>query len=278
MRKLMTISLLSAMPVVLAGTALVGLTGDDDGGRGTDRRSPAPGATPTTGGSAGRSAAPADASRDAQANDDAPQSGTDQPTSPGDLQFVCPEGGMDAVIELQHAVDEGHQPWRLSPEAVVTACTFGGAGTLVGPAGTNRYQVTNPATGETALVDVAQPLGPGTIWVVTSITVTPPTAPAGQCSPDAILPVLRDHLEHPGGLHIATVNVRQCQNGYARVFAVPEDSTCGQPNGSCNESEQVFLRASGDSWSVLTSGTGISCQDADVSPDLSLACSALGLS
>jgi hypothetical protein len=46
---------------------------------------------------------------------------------------------------------------------------------------------------------------------------------------------------------------------------------------SCYDAEQVFLRASGGSWTVLTSGTGISCQDADSTPDLPLACSALGL-
>lgn len=280
MRKLMTISLLTAMPVVLAGTALVGL--DDGGGRPTDRRSAAPAAAPTTRDTTtgdtrtGRSTAPADTPRDDRSHP-APRSGTHRTAPPSGVRFVCPEGGMDVVIELQHAVDDGHQPWRLSPEEVAVACTFGGADTVVEPTGTNRYQVTDPATGESAVVDLAQPLGPGTIWVVTHITDVTPPAPAGDCSPDAILPVVRDHLEQPGGPRIVAVNVRQCQNGYARVLGVPDNATCGRPGGSCYDAEQVFLRAGGESWSVLTSGSGISCQDPDIQPDLSVACHALGL-
>jgi hypothetical protein len=183
---------------------------------------------------------------------------------------------MDAVIDLQHAVDEGHQPWRLSAEDVAEACTFGPNSSLE-RAGTNRYHVTDPATGRGAIVDLAQPLGPDHIWVVTRITYDVRTAPAAHCSAEAILPPVRHRLEQDGSPHIVRVNVLECRNGYARVFASADKSTCGQPGGSCYETEQVFLRASGGSWTVLTYGTGISCQDADIKPDLSLACSALGL-
>ena len=43
------------------------------------------------------------------------------------------------------------------------------------------------------------------------------------------------------------------------------------------DTEQVFLRADGENWTYLTSGTGISCTDTDLEPDLASACEALGL-
>jgi hypothetical protein len=277
MRKLLTISLLSALPVALVATVLVGHNGD--GGRTTESRRSAPptttttSTTPTTTSTNARSEATPD-----EPADGAQLSGAEQkPTGPAEMHFVCPEGGMDAVEELQHAVDEGHQPWRLSAQDVAAACTFGVSGTSSEPAGTNRYHVTHPATGRGAVVDLAQPFGAGTIWAVTHITFDPPAVPAGHCSPEVALPAVRDALEQPDGPDIVTVDVHECQHGYARVFAVPDNSTCGQSNGSCYDNEQVFLRASGDSWTYLTSGSGISCQDPDIQPDLSVACRALGL-
>lgn len=87
---------------------------------------------------------------------------------PDEPRFVCPDGGMDDVAALQRSVDQGHQPWRLSAEDVAAACTFGLPDASVEPVGPDRYRVTDLATGETALVDLARPLGPGTIWVVTA--------------------------------------------------------------------------------------------------------------
>ena len=87
-----------------------------------------------------------------------------------DVHFVCPEGGMNDVVALQQAVDEGHQPWRLSAPDVAAACTFGAPEAQVEPVGTNRFQVSQPSTGQRVIVDLAQPLGPGTVWVVTSVT------------------------------------------------------------------------------------------------------------
>lgn len=77
---------------------------------------------------------------------------------------------MDEVTALQQSFEQGHQPWRASPEIVAAACTFGSVGTSVEPAGPNRYRVTHDATGESSLVEVAQPLGPGTIWVAVTVT------------------------------------------------------------------------------------------------------------
>jgi len=81
---------------------------------------------------------------------------------------------MDEAIALQHGFEEGHQPWRGSPESVAeagAACALGTPGTIE-PAGTNRYQATDTTTGESVTVGVAQPLGPGTVWLVTSVTAT----------------------------------------------------------------------------------------------------------
>jgi hypothetical protein len=74
------------------------------------------------------------------------------------------------------------------------------------------------------------------------------------------------------------VNLQQCRNGYARVFAVPDNSRCGHPGGACLDNEQVFLADHGGQWSYLTSGTGIVCEaDDDLFPALLTACRALGL-
>ena len=88
----------------------------------------------------------------------------------------------------------------------------------------------------------------------------------------------RQALEADGGIQIIGVIVRDCQNGYARVTAVPDNGTCGEAGGSCLENEQVFLATTGAGWSYLTSGTGISCAtDDDLFPALLTACEGLGL-
>jgi hypothetical protein len=89
---------------------------------------------------------------------------------PAAPHYLCPDGGLDEVRELQDAVDQGHQPWRLSAPDVAAACTFGVPGTQVQAVGPHRYRVTQPSTGRTATVDLAQPLGPGTVWAATAIT------------------------------------------------------------------------------------------------------------
>ena len=71
----------------------------------------------------------------------------------------------------------------------------------------------------------------------------------------------------------AAVAVNECQNGYARVSAIPGNV----PPGSSYDNEQVFLAWSGGAWEVLASGTGIGCSDADISPELRQACHALEL-
>lgn len=139
---------------------------------------------------------------------------------------------------------------------------------------------TSANPGESVIVDLAQPLGPDGIWVVTSVTTSPPTTTAdgAPCTANAILPATRQALEADGGIQITGMIVRDCQNGYARVTAVPDNGTCGEAGGSCFENEQVFLTTTGAGWGYLTSGTGISCAtDDDLFPALLAACEGLGL-
>jgi hypothetical protein len=289
MRRLHIIGRGSALPLLLAATVLAACSGAGD--RAADTRASRSSDTSTTSAvtRAARRAELADAHRSAAG----PPASTStaapaQPTPanktkrPDELHFVCPEGGIDEVVALQHAVDQGHQPWRLSAQDVAAACTFGIPDTTVEPAGMNRYRVAHTRTGESAIVEVAQPLGPNGIWVVTRVTSSPrpTTAGAALCTAEAILPVVRQELERDAVVHtmVAAVIVQQCQNGYARVSTVPDNSTCGQPGGSCIENEQVFLTATAAGWSYLTSGTGISCAtDYDLFPALLTACEELGL-
>jgi hypothetical protein len=206
MRRLLTITLTPALAVVLAAAALGGCGRDsntandeqtavvgtpttelDDTRRSDDaldHRTPSAGpatsAGPTTSSTPAPSATtptPPSSTTTNQPADQPATPPTDRPATPPTTvapqpdgpRFVCPEGGIDAVAALQRAVDQGHQPWRMSPEDVAAACTFGAVDT-VEPAGADRYRVTDDATGESALVEVAQPLGAGTIWVVTSVT------------------------------------------------------------------------------------------------------------
>jgi hypothetical protein len=87
---------------------------------------------------------------------------------PDGQRFVCPEGGIAEVRRLQRSVDQGHQAWRLLAEPVATACSYPDG--VIDADGTDRYRVTDPVTLDAVRVELAQPLGPGTIWVVTRIT------------------------------------------------------------------------------------------------------------
>ena len=192
MRYFLTITLTPALTVALAAAALAGCGGD---GPTADDGPTAALGTPTTaadhtresGDALDHRTSPAQPASSATPSPAAttPTPTTDQPATPTATspasptmtlapqpdgpRFVCPEGGIDVVAALQREVDQGHQPWRNSPEDVAGACSFGAVDT-VEPVGTDRYRVTDDATGESAIVQLAQPLGPGTIWVATSVT------------------------------------------------------------------------------------------------------------
>ena len=85
----------------------------------------------------------------------------------------------DRVNELQMAVDEGHQPWRLDPESVVTAegLEYGFADNdfetmeqvfFATSAGVAKYEITHQ--NKTYVVTVIQPIpGEGKIWTISEI-------------------------------------------------------------------------------------------------------------
>jgi hypothetical protein len=163
MRRLLVITFGPAMLALLAATVFAACGGGVDRATETDTRAPSPTITTST-----TSAPPTDTSQ-AEPPDATPPT-ADQTSQSAEAHFVCPDGGMAEAEALQRAVDEGHQPWWLSAPDVAAACTFGIPGTAVEPAGTNRYRVSHPSSGESAMVEVAQPLGPSGIWVVTSVT------------------------------------------------------------------------------------------------------------
>lgn len=102
------------------------------------------------------------------------------------------------------------------------------------------------------------------------------TASAPSCEPSSFVPLLQATYDDPGaGLTVVDARVERCRDGYAQVFAVPDDAACEPGVGGRFESEQVFLRAADGAWTILASGTGLTCDEED-DPALAEACRALG--
>jgi hypothetical protein len=81
-------------------------------------------------------------------------------------------GRDDAAVALQQGFEGGHQPCCGSPKPVAeaaAACALDTPGAIE-PGGTNRYRAADTITGESVIVEVAQPLGPGTVWIIASVT------------------------------------------------------------------------------------------------------------
>jgi hypothetical protein len=143
MRKLLTSALAPALPIFLAVTVLAAC-GGTDGATDTTTRAPAEARAKSDTSAARVSPTTGAPTQTTQAGTtQAPQADTYD-----DVHVVCPKGGMDEVVALQQAVDEGHQPWRLSAPEVAAACTFGATDAQVEPAGTDRFQVSQPSTGQ----------------------------------------------------------------------------------------------------------------------------------
>lgn len=101
---------------------------------------------------------------------------------------------------------------------------------------------------------------------------------AAECAADAILPVVAGLFPENDVWTIIDVDVANCQNGYARVFAIADQSTCDLGTPQCYEDEQVFLEKDGGSWEYIDSGTGISCgSPSDLEPEMIAVCDALEL-
>jgi hypothetical protein len=52
------------------------------------------------------------------------------------------------------------------------ACALDTAPATLEAVGGNRYRASDAATGEQVIVEVSQPLGPGTVWLIASVTAT----------------------------------------------------------------------------------------------------------
>jgi hypothetical protein len=169
MRRFLTILLGSTASVLLA-IAVVAACGDDSDPRSSESSdTTAPDTTAQARPSRVRATTSAPPSTTASTS---PEPAAEDTTSPPDDAYAgCSELGTDAVA-LQHAFEEGHQPWRGSPESVAEAgagCALDTPGTLEAVGG-NRYRASDAATGEQVIVEVSQPLGPGTVWLIASVT------------------------------------------------------------------------------------------------------------
>jgi hypothetical protein len=98
------------------------------------------------------------------------------------------------------------------------------------------------------------------------------------CAAGDFLPVLKAAMDGSApDLTIVKVKVTRCQNDYAFVLAVPDNSSC-QSGGSCFDSAQVLLGWDGTTWNILNSGTDIGCTSTPLSDQTLVACKALGYS
>lgn len=138
----------------------------------------------------------------------------------------------------------------------------------------------------TAAADEVEPLEvtdrPSTTsQAVSPVSTTPPTtgASVAPCDEDVILGVVADALSDPPRIVVVEVSIPECANGYARVWAVPDNSMCdpGSSDSECFAEEQVFLIDRSGTWEVLAQGTGIECWDEHMrDPEVVAACTALG--
>ena len=76
------------------------------------------------------------------------------------------------AVELQKAVDQGHQPWRTDPAMVAQTFVlsrFGWRNVDTRLTGPHTVAVTNRGTGEIVVLQLRQPVrqGQGGIWIVT---------------------------------------------------------------------------------------------------------------
>ena len=108
--------------------------------------------------------------------------------------------------------------------------------------------------------------------------VPPEPEASAQCDAAVMLPVLDALFPDNALWNIVDIDIEDCQGGYARVFAIVDQSVCEAGTEPCLENEQVFLVDVGGSWQYLDSGTGIECADpSGLTAETVAACEALGL-
>lgn len=98
-----------------------------------------------------------------------------------------------------------------------------------------------------------------------------PTDPGDvpECDQSDIEEAIERDFGSGDGPAIEEIEITNCEQGHARVIIIPVE-----PNF---ESEQVFMRKVGGLWEIIDFGTGITCGDDDLDPDMAAACEALGL-
>jgi hypothetical protein len=105
-----------------------------------------------------------------------------------------------------------------------------------------------------------------------TVETTTAAAPSASCTAGDILPVVQGALDG----HVKRVAIVRCRNGYARVNAIPDDSSCPP---TCYDGAIVYLRSAQGTWRIVDVGTGIECEGSTLPPLLPAdrrACSALG--
>jgi hypothetical protein len=107
-------------------------------------------------------------------------------------------------------------------------------------------------------------------------TTGPATATilAQACTSEVLLPLMKRKFDDPSReLVIERVDIKRCRNGYAHVFAISRRNPPGDPQ---YENEQLFLQLMDGQWQSVAEGTGISCSDDDLRPELVAPCRGLG--
>jgi hypothetical protein len=110
---------------------------------------------------------------------------------------------------------------------------------------------------------------------VASPSVSPSASPSvDPCSPAYLVPWFKSFIDGTApDLVIVDAEVVACANGYAHVYAIPQQNPEGQNQ---YDSEQFWLKWEDGDWVGVAQGTGITCADADRTPEHAAACDALG--
>ncbi|MGH3073611.1 MAG: DUF6636 domain-containing protein [Gaiellales bacterium] len=103
------------------------------------------------------------------------------------------------------------------------------------------------------------------------------TGSAAPCAASDLLPVLKAQMDGTADkLTIVKVKVTRCQNDYAFVIAVPDQTVCNEGVGDCYDSAQVLMSWDGSQWNIIDTGSDIGCTSIPLSDQTLVACKALG--
>ncbi len=158
--------------------------------------------------------------------------------------------------------------WSVAAAAVVLAVFLvvrdDSTGVVV-PATTPPDLSTEPTTGSTTVDSTVEP---------TTGSSTPTSVVAASCDEASLYAAVKalfpdEPLWKPTG-----VIVDACRGGYAQVVAIADQSTCPTVGVECYENQPIWLQDVGGVWTMLDSGTGISCSPGETDPPIEPACAA----